>query len=143
MTEEGERTDPPGSPRQPRSGRPLEGRTILVTRSAEQAGDLAGRLRQRGARVIEAPVIAFEDPLDWSAADEALGRLERYDWIVFTSANGVQAFARELGGNPSELTARIAAIGAATREAAERNGFRVSLTLGAKEVRVVFHDVGA
>ncbi len=99
-----------------------------MTRAAHQAEELAGPLRELGAEVILLPVIGIAPPSDPERLRRAAADSARYDWIVFTSANGVEAFARELSGNPSELSARVAAVGAATRAAAERNGFRVSVT---------------
>ena len=99
---------------------PLLGRTILVTRSIEQAGPLVGALAARGAEVVEAPVIALADPDDWGPADEAIGRLAAYDWILFTSVNAVERFVgrMELLGVPVArlVSARLAAVGSATAE---------------------------
>jgi len=112
--------------------KPLAGRTILVTRSREQAGDLAEALEARGGRVVEAPVIAFADPRDWSPVDAAIGRLESYDLILFTSANAVDRFAVRAAGRESPSgdadTAtwpRTVAIGGATARALARRGLRV------------------
>jgi uroporphyrinogen-III synthase len=99
-----------------------------VTRAAHQAEELAGPLRELGAKVILLPVIDIAPPSDPERLRRAAADCASYNWIVFTSANGVEAFTRELSGNPSELSARIAVVGAATREAAERKGFRVNVT---------------
>lgn len=98
--------------------RPLSGRRIVVTRTRQQAGELSGRLRLLGADVIELPTIRIEPPSDLRAFAELVQDAHAYDWIVFTSPNGVSAFfdlfyklyddAREIGG------ARIAAIGPGT-----------------------------
>src|SRR2546421_4107641 len=101
-------------------GRPLSGKRIVVTRTRKQAGALTEQLRGLGADVIERPTIRIEPPTDLRAFAELVQDAHGYDWIVFTSPNGVNAFfdlfyklyddAREIGG------ARIAAIGPATAQ---------------------------
>ena len=101
-------------------GRALAGKRIVVTRTRSQAGDLSEQLRALGADVIELPTIRIEPPSDVRGFAELVQDAHVYDWIVFTSPNGVNAFfelfyklyddARELGG------ARIAAIGPATAQ---------------------------
>jgi len=74
--------------------RPLAGRTVVVTRAADQAGPLVERLRDLGATVVEVPTVAVVAPADGGAAlADAAGHLERYDWVVVTSANGARRFA--------------------------------------------------
>lgn len=74
--------------------RPLFGQTIVVTRTRQQAGELALPLEELGANVIEAPTIELSAPEDWSEVDDALRRSGQYDWIIFSSVNGV-AFVRQ------------------------------------------------
>src|SRR5882757_4581130 len=69
--------------------RPLFGQTIVVTRTRQQASDLTERLAALGANVIEAPTIELHRPDEFSGVDEALSKIESFDWVVFTSANGV------------------------------------------------------
>jgi uroporphyrinogen III methyltransferase/synthase len=100
--------------------RPLSGKRIVVTRTRVQAGVLSEQLRGLGADVIELPTIRIEPPTDLRAFAELVQDAHGYDWIVFTSVNGVNSFfdlfyklyddAREIGG------ARIAAIGPATAQ---------------------------
>jgi uroporphyrinogen III methyltransferase/synthase len=100
--------------------RPLSGKRIVVTRTRKQAGALTEKLRGLGADVIELPTIRIEPPTDLRAFAELVQDAHAYDWIVFTSPNGVNAFfdlfyklyddAREIGA------ARIAAIGPATAQ---------------------------
>jgi uroporphyrinogen III methyltransferase/synthase len=100
--------------------RPLSGKRIVVTRTRVQAGVLTEQLRGLGADVIELPTIRIEPPTDLRAFAELVQDAHGYDWIVFTSVNGVNSFfdlfyklyddAREIGG------ARIAAIGPATAQ---------------------------
>lgn len=101
--------------------RPLLGRRIVVTRRPEQSAWLSGRLRELGAEVVELPLIEVVPPVATEPLDEALRRLDRYDWVVFTSANAVRAVAgrlAELGLAPRMLTDRkIASVGPSTTEA--------------------------
>jgi uroporphyrinogen III methyltransferase / synthase len=100
--------------------RPLLGKRIVVTRTRKQASVLSSKLRALGAHVIELPTIRIEPPTDLREFAELVQDAHVYDWIVFTSANGVDAFfdiffklyddAREIGG------ARLAAIGPATAQ---------------------------
>src|SRR5438876_6272453 len=100
--------------------RPLLGKRIVVTRTRKQASVLSNKLRARGAHVIELPTIQIEPPTDLREFAELVQDAHVYDWIVFTSANGVEAFfdiffklyddAREIGA------VRIAAIGPATAQ---------------------------
>ena len=70
----------------------LKGKTVLVTRARKQASALSDGLRLHGAEVVEAPAIRIEPPEDWQPLDEAVDSIERYDWILFTSANAVEPF---------------------------------------------------
>ncbi len=98
--------------------KPLFGQRIVITRRREQAGNFAARLAELGADVLEVPTIKLTHPTERDAIIDCLLELNSYDWIVFTSANGVTAFfdlffkrfqdLRDLGG------ARIAAVGPAT-----------------------------
>jgi uroporphyrinogen III methyltransferase/synthase len=104
--------------------RPLFGQTVVVTRTRQQASELSDKLSELGARVIEAPTIELHPPKDWSQVDAALLAMHQYDWVIFTSANGVR-FARqrlmEIGEDASAFgAAAIAAIGEATAEAVRR-----------------------
>src|SRR5882762_10313055 len=101
---------------------PLFGRRIVITRAREQAGTLALRLRALGADAVELPSIEIRPAADYTALDGAIANLETYDWLIFTSANGVRFFLDRLDGSPHDLRAirgRIAAIGPATRAALE------------------------
>src|SRR5438128_4862060 len=100
--------------------RPLMGKRIVVTRTRKQASVLSGKLRALGAHVIELPTIRIEPPSNLREFAELVQDAHIYDWIVFTSANGVEALfdvffklydhAREIGG------VHIAAIGPATAQ---------------------------
>lgn len=100
----------------------LAGRRILVTRRAEQSSSLITGLRSLGAEVIEVPLIEVAPPADVGPLDAALRSLDRYDWIVFTSANAVRSVAdrvRLLGRVPR--FPRGASVGPATTEATDEH----------------------
>ncbi len=104
--------------------RPLRGLRILITRPREQAGEFAALLEALGAEPVLAPVIRIAPPEDWGPLDAAIGRLKVYDWVIFTSANGVRFFAERLAGSGGGDRAfgrgcRIVAIGPGTARALE------------------------
>lgn len=72
--------------------RPLAGQRVVITRAAEQAEELARPLRELGAEVIQIPVIKIEPPDDRQGVTDAMMGIAEYNWIVFTSANGVTRF---------------------------------------------------
>ncbi len=99
---------------------PLFGRRIVVTRAREQSAALAAPLRRLGARVIELPAIHIGPASDYGPLDRAIEDLPAYDWLIFTSANGVKFFLERLDKSPADLRrlrARICAIGPVTRDA--------------------------
>jgi uroporphyrinogen III methyltransferase/synthase len=102
---------------------PLFGRQILVTRTREQASDLSQRLKERGANPIEFPAIEVIPPESWVEVDHCLKKLGEYDWIIFTSANGVRFFLERLlalGMDIRDLRGpQIGAIGPKTAEGLE------------------------
>jgi uroporphyrinogen III methyltransferase/synthase len=101
--------------------RPLFGQTIVVTRTRQQASELSERFMELGANVIEAPTIELAAPADWNTVDEVLKSIASFEWVVFTSQNGVKFTKRrllELGLDCRAFgSARIAAIGDATARA--------------------------
>lgn len=111
--------------------RPLFGKRILVTRSRKQASVLSDLLAREGAEPVELPTIEIAPLEDYTDLDRAIASLGEYRWVVFTSANGVEAFfdriktlgldSRALGG------VKVCAIGPATGEALTRYGIRPDL----------------
>lgn len=99
---------------------PLAGRTVVVTRAASQAGVFISALESYGATVISCPTIAIAEPESYERLDEAIDHLYGYDWLIFTSGNGVDYFLRRLntrGVKVEELDElRVCAIGEATAE---------------------------
>lgn len=116
---------------------PLAQCTILVTRPAlegilatDRENDfLAEGLRRRGANVVVQPAIRLFPPSDWTRIDGALAKLSTYDWLVFSSANGVRALLERRRGSAwrHSLMPRIAAMGPGTAEELARFGFRAEL----------------
>ncbi|MBI2870765.1 MAG: uroporphyrinogen-III C-methyltransferase [Candidatus Omnitrophica bacterium] len=113
----------------------LKGKRILVTRPRGQAGALARLLRARGARVVTAATIRIEPASSYKALDRAIYAISRFDWLVFTSANGVEAFFRRWKkvrpGQSLPAKLRVAVIGPATRAAAR--GYRLKVHLSPKQ----------
>jgi uroporphyrinogen III methyltransferase/synthase len=101
---------------------PLFGKKIVVTRDARQAGDLAGPLEALGAEALLLPVIEIQPAADFGPLDHAIVQLESYDWLIFTSVNGVRYFVERLdqsGRDLRALRAKICGIGPATCAAIE------------------------
>jgi uroporphyrinogen III methyltransferase/synthase len=101
--------------------RPLWGKTAVVTRSRDQASHLVDLLNAAGARCLEVPTIEIAPPADFTPLDAALQYLSRYEWVIFTSANGVRAFMDRLFQKGLDVRAlgrvRLAVIGPATAQA--------------------------
>jgi len=109
---------------------PLFGRRIVTTRAKGQADALTSRLKALGADVIEIPTIEIQPAADYGPLDRALSELASYDWLIFTSANGVRFFLERLDASTVDLRAlraRICAIGPATRAAIEALHLKVDL----------------
>lgn len=112
--------------------KPLEGRTILITRSRTQSGGFREKLEEAGARVLEVPAIEIRPRMS-PQLDEAILQLETYDWLFFTSANAAAIFADQTAHLRPELRSesldrpRICAIGPATSEKIQAYGYRVTL----------------
>jgi uroporphyrinogen III methyltransferase/synthase len=111
--------------------RPLFGKRVLITRTREQAGDIVERLEALGADAVEAPTIRVLPPEDYGPLDEAIAKVSSFDWVVFTSANGVEAFMRRLQAGPGDVRelkgVRLCAIGPATADRLLQHGLKVDL----------------
>jgi uroporphyrinogen-III synthase len=107
---------------------PLANKRILITRTRHQASELATQLEALGATAILIPTIEIAPPASFAALDAALTCLRTYDWLVFTSANAVEAFHRRAQFlHLTQLPRHIAAIGPATLRAANEIGLTVDL----------------
>lgn len=102
------------------ASQPLRGRRVLVTRPRHQATGLRARLEALGAEVYAVPVIQILPPEDPEPLKQAAGRLESYRWVVFTSRNGAESFARAAGRPALPSSTRVACIGPATARAVRR-----------------------
>ena len=111
--------------------RPLSGRRVLVTRARDQSAELVDRLLDLGAEPVEAPAIRIAPPDDYGPLDAACAAAASFDWIVFTSVNGVDAFLQRLLAGPRDVRAlggvRLCAIGPATAGRLRRHGLKVDV----------------
>jgi uroporphyrinogen III methyltransferase/synthase len=119
---------PSTSPRGGEGG--VRGKKILITRAREQSGDFSTSLKKLGAEVIEFPTIEIVPPLRWKELDQAIDQLKSYDWLIFTSANGVNFFWQRLAerGGVRRLpsTLKVCAIGPATARQLKEKKISVS-----------------
>jgi uroporphyrinogen-III synthase len=109
---------------------PLSGMRVLVGRARHQAGALSGELRKLGATVLEIPFIEIRKPRSFAPLDSALKNLANYDWLILTSANGVEAMwerLAKLGLTKTLEHLRIAVIGPATKKEIEQRGVKVDV----------------
>jgi uroporphyrinogen-III synthase len=115
----------------PNENRPLAGTRVLVGRARHQAGGFSADLRSLGAAVIEIPFIEIRKPQSYQGLDDALRNIKTYDWLILTSANGVDAMWERL--RRLRITRRnlkhleIAAIGPATKKAIVKHGLKVKM----------------
>ena len=111
--------------------KPLFGKRILVTRAKEQAGELTQLLRAYGADPVECPTIEIVPPESWEELDGAVASLARYQWLIFTSVNGVRPFMERLHRQGLDSRAlsglRIACIGPRTAQELATYGLRADL----------------
>lgn len=112
-------------------GRPLFGKRIVVTRAREQAGQLTQMLTDQGAEVIELPFISVAQDFDAQRVSEVLAGIAVYEWLIFTSANGVKNFFDLFYKAYDDIRClgpmRIAAVGAATAREIEKHKLKVDL----------------
>lgn len=128
-----------------RKGKPLFGRRIVVTRARSQAGAFARAIEELGGEVIEFPTIEIVPPQSYDPLDQAIQRIDKYHWIIFTSVNGVivffdryRQFRREIG----ELRGiRIAAIGPETAKRLESIGLKPDLVPGEFRAEAILQEM--
>ncbi|XGV88401.1 MAG: uroporphyrinogen-III C-methyltransferase [Limnothrix sp. BL-A-16] len=105
---------------------PLAGKTVLVTRSLNQAGGFTGRLQAAGAQVLEVPALEIGPPSTWEPLDRAIADLQRCHWLILTSTNGVEAFFSRLqaAGKDSRALAhcKVAVVGQKTAQCLQQFG---------------------
>jgi uroporphyrinogen III methyltransferase/synthase len=111
--------------------KPLFGKGVIITRPEKQADDLAQLLIKEGANPIHFPTIKIVPPPNWRELDAAIKNLEEYEWLIFTSANGVAFFFERLFAKKKDIRdlkgVKICCIGPATAQQVESKGIRVDL----------------
>ncbi len=128
--------------------RPLFGLRVLVTRPRGKAGDTAARLRALGAEPVLFPTITIQPPEDWRELDAAVERLANhlYDWVIFTSTNGVDYFWQRLDAAGKDARAlagvRLAAIGPVTAQALAERGLHADLVPKRYVAEAILDEIG-
>ncbi len=127
---------------------PLAGKRVVVTRPELQSASLANKLKIRHSSVIFLPLIQILPPADSAPLDAAAANLSAFDWIIFTSQNAVASIQERLasrGGFAGNLPVapRIAAVGEATAEAAQRAGFAVTYTGQGGTAATLVHELAS
>ena len=125
--------------------KPLENKRILVTRPRAQAAELCDKLVAQGALPIVFPTIEIAPLDDYTALDRAIRHLAQYQWIIFTSVNGVKAFWDRLDviGGGITPTMRVAAIGPATASALQAHDVTVTLIPDEYVAEAIIESIGA
>jgi uroporphyrinogen III methyltransferase/synthase len=115
--------------RQEKGGLPLAGKRILITRAIEQAEEFSALLGNYGAQVIPYPTIEIAPPEDWQPLDKSIEKINSYDWVIFTSVNGVKFFIQRLKDKRVTVAVlakkKICAIGPRTQKELEKMGLTV------------------
>jgi uroporphyrinogen III methyltransferase / synthase len=125
---------------------PLSGRRVIVTRALPPGHAFSRRLRSLGAEIVEFPTIQTAPPDDYAPLDRSIERLSSFDWVIFTSATGVESFmarVKALGRDVRAIgAARLAAIGPATRAALERYGLQVDVMPAEYRAEAIAEAIG-
>jgi len=131
---------------------PLRGKTVLVTRPRKQSEDITEQLEAVGATVIHCPTIEVLPPDNWAQLDGSIRRLKEYDWVIFTSANGVRFFFERLDelaieGAEALSGGVVCAIGPATARALQKAGVVAQVTASDSKaegaLRAIIEQVGS
>jgi len=125
----------------------LTGRRVVVTRPQNRADELCRRLRALGAEPVLFPVVVIAPPEPGGPLDQAIARLPSYDWVIFTSVNGVEHFWRRLDAVGAQSFApphhpKIAAIGPATAQALRRRDAPVHLMPSEYRAEAILGEIG-
>jgi uroporphyrinogen-III synthase len=130
----------------------LLGLRVVVTRPEIQAGELTNRLRALGAEPILFPVIVIVPPEMGGPLDQAIALLRDYDWIIFTSVNGVESFWKRLvetrrlqegnGADRLPFEGKVAAIGPATADVLRQRGVSVDLMPDEYRAEAILDEIG-
>jgi len=107
---------------------PLTGKTVLVTRSAGQSSQFTVLLQAQGATVIEMPTLEITPPSSWEALDQAISTIDRFDWLILTSTNGVDYFFQRLQSQGKDARAlagvKVAVVGRKTAASLQQHGLQ-------------------
>jgi uroporphyrinogen III methyltransferase/synthase len=126
---------------------PLFGRRIVITRASAEAQDFAARIRALGGEAIEFPTIETAPPSSYETLDRAIAELGSFDWLIFTSANGVESFFDRMRTRGCDLrtlgNAAIAAIGPATADRLRRYALTVAAMPAEYRAEAVIDAIGA
>jgi uroporphyrinogen III methyltransferase/synthase len=130
----------------PKRSRPLDGKTVLVTRPLTQSSGITCLLEEQGAIVVHCATIEITPPSSWEEIDQAITTIESYDWLVFTSANGAQFFFDRFAEVPDRAFQppphlSICAIGPVTAKAIEAAGARVDLVARESTAEGVLREI--
>jgi uroporphyrinogen III methyltransferase / synthase len=132
---------------QPQVSHPLSGKKILITRSRERASRFAALVREYGAEPLEVPTIQSVPPSSWEPLDHALAAIRAYDWLIFTSVTGVQAFFARFDAHGGQLTElqgpKVCAIGPATANALQERGIEVDVMPHAYRAEAIVERLSA
>jgi uroporphyrinogen III methyltransferase / synthase len=125
---------------------PVSSVTVLVTRPFNQSGEITRQLEEGGAIVVHCATIEITPPASWEALDQAISKIESYDWIVFTSANGAKFFFDRFAGVRGLVFQQashqsVCAIGPATASAIEMAGARVDLRVRESRAEGVLREI--
>jgi uroporphyrinogen III methyltransferase/synthase len=122
---------------------PLRSKRIVVTRARDQAGDLVAQLRALGAEPLECPAIAIVPPLRYAPLDAAIQEVTEYDWVIFTSSNGVAFFLERLAATGQAFgRQQIGAIGPATAAALAAAGHPPDFVPGTYVAEAIVAEIG-
>jgi len=131
----------------PAKAPPLAGRTVVITRARAQAVDFVAALEHYGARVLLCPTIEIAEPESYERLDEAIDHLYGYDWVIFTSVNGVDYFLRRLQAREHQISEldelRVCAIGEATAQSLLAAHVHVDLIPDQFKAEGIFADLEA
>ena len=126
--------------------RPLFGKTVVVTRAREQASEFRFLLEEKGAHCLEFPTIEVVPPASWEPLDKAIQNLSDYNWVIFTSVNGVKFFFQRLEEHDKDVRAlyglRIGAIGPKTAASLSQRGLRLDLVPSEYRAEAVIEELG-
>jgi len=125
---------------------PLKGKRIAITRAEEQSAKLLARLGALGATSVICPAITIAPPDDFAALDAAIGQLDRYDWLIVTSANGVRALFDRIDALDWPIAAlahlQIGAIGPATADALAERGLHAGFVPSTYVAESILAEIG-